>query len=150
MKTLFKNFLCLFILVFNSCSTQRTIIPKITEQPRYSIKLNKPVLFSILDSKTAKENSNEVLSSLKQDLFHIYGKSIKWKDYFEKVPNGNVSFNIRLKANEANFGSRIVSTANIKNVYSTLVATVSNNWNSVIANASSQQTLFASSFYAEG
>lgn len=113
MKTFLINFLCLFILISGSCSTQRTMIPKITEQPRYSLKLDKPVLFSILDSRTAKENSNEVISSFKQDLYHIYGKSIKWKDYFEKVPNGNVSINIRFKANEANFGSRIVSTSNI-------------------------------------
>lgn len=142
-------FLILIFLII-SCSTQRVIVPQISETPRSSIKLNNPVLFSILDARTTKEKSAEVVKSIRNGLKNTYGTSLKWVDFFSQTPQRNVSVKIRLKANEANFGSRIVSVANIQNTFSSLFATVSNSWNQVIVTASHQQTTLGNSFYAEG
>ena len=147
-----KKFIMIIITFcfFTSCSTQRVIIPQISETPRTSIKLNRPVLFSILDARTTKEKSSEVIASIKNGLKNTYGKSLNWFDYFSPIPVKYVAVKIRLKANEANFGSRIISVTNMENTFSSLIATVSNNWNQVIVKASHQQTTLGNSFYAEG
>jgi len=140
----------LILLLIFSCATQRVIVPEISETPRTSIRLNKPVLFSILDARTTKEKSAEVITSIRNGLKNTYGASLKWVDYFSQTPEKYVSVKIRLKANEANFGSRIISVASIQNTFSSLFASVSNNWNQVIVTASHQQTTLGNSFYAEG
>jgi len=140
----------LIIILIFSCATQRVIVPEISETPRTSIRLNKPVLFSILDARTTKEKSVEVITSIRNGLKTTYGASLKWVDYFSQTPPKYVALRIRLKAIEANFGSRIISVASIQNSFSSLFATVSNNWNKVIVTASQQQTTLANSFYAEG
>jgi len=140
----------LVLLLTFGCATQRVIVPKISETPRTSIKLNKPVLFSILDARKTKEKSAEVVTSIRNGLKNTYRASIRWVDYFSQTPEGYITEKIRLKANEANFGSRIISVAYIQNTFSSLFATVSNNWNQVLVKASHQQTTLGTSFYAEG
>jgi hypothetical protein len=143
----------LTMLVFLSligCATQRIILPKISEAPRSNLRLGTPVLISVLDARTTKEASEEVIASLKNGLSQTYGNSIQWIEFFEEVPSGRVAVKIRLKANEANFGSRIISAVSVKDTFTTVHAQVSYYWNSLVATALARQTTLGTTFVAEG
>jgi hypothetical protein len=138
------------ILVSFGCATQRTTQPRISASPRTNISLETPILVSVLDARSVATKSNDSASILEKDLKSIYGDSIKIFDYFDKVPDDRVALRIRLMANEANFGSRIISASSIEQSYSTAQAEASSAWSSVIATASKTQTTLGSSFLAEG
>lgn len=132
------------------CATKRTVLPEISASPRTSLQVETPVLVSVLDARTQKEESKKVVETLKEGLSQTYGNSIEWADYFAQVPDGRTAVKIRLKANEATFGSRVVSATSISNSFTTARAQVSDGWSPVVATASAEQTTFGSAFSAEG
>ncbi len=137
-------------LILFGCATQRIILPKISEAPRLNLRLETPMLISVLDARTTKEASEEVIASLKNGLSQTYGNSIQWIEFFEEVPSGRVAVKIRLKANEANFGSRIISAVSVKETFAALHAQVSDHWNSLVTTALARQTTLGTAFAAEG
>lgn len=132
------------------CATKRTVLPKISVSPRTSLQVETPVLVSVLDARTQKDEDKDVVRTLKEGLSEAYGNSIEWTDYFTKVPDGRTAVKIHLKANEANFGSRIVSATSVSNSFTTARAQASDGWGSVVATASAEQTTLGSAFAAEG
>ena len=148
-----KNLMFLLPLVLLhalGCAAQRVAVPEILDTPRRGLSLTKPVIFSVLDARTNKERSQEAMTSMKNGLTNIYGNSLKWAEYFEKIPAGKVAVKIRLKANEANFGVRRVPIAYVQNSFSSTLAVTPNNWVNVVSVASTQQTLLAMSFVPQG
>lgn len=148
-----KNLIILLLVVLLhslGCAVQRVAIPEIRDTPRKGLNLSKPVIFSVVDARSNKERSQEAITSIRNGLFYIYGNSLKWAEYFEKIPAGNVAVKIRLKANEANFGVRRVPIAYVQNRFSSTLAVVPNNWVNVVSVASTQQTLLAMSFVPQG
>lgn len=143
-------FLVLVLLLPLGCAVQRVAIPEIRDTPRKGLNLAKPVIFSVLDARTDKERSQEAITSMRIGLSYIYGSSLIWAEYFEKIPAGNVAVKIRLKANEANFGVRRVPIAYVQNRFSATLAVAPNNWVNVVSVASTQQTLLAMSFVPQG
>lgn len=142
-----------FVLILTlliGCSTQRVNIPTISESPRTSLILKKPLLVSILDARTTKNKSADVINSIEKGLKDTYGNSLKMVNFFSKTPPGSIALKIRLKANEANFESRIVTFASINSIYSELSISVSNKWSQVVINASQNQTFLNTTFLAQG
>ena len=76
--------------------------------PRRGLNLTTPVIFSVLDARTNKEKSQEIITNIQNGLTNVYGNSLEWTEYFEEIPAGKVAVKIRLKASEANFGVRYV------------------------------------------
>lgn len=140
----------LLIFVIAGCATQRTSLPEIEEPPRTGLNLETPVLFSIIDARTNKENSEEHIETLKRGLHNTYSNSVEWFDYFERIPEDRVAIRIRLNANEANFGSRIITETGIHNSISNTQATVSGFWNPIVVMASNQQSILSSNIATEG
>jgi hypothetical protein len=143
----------IFVIIFfiiAGCATQRISQPRISASPRTNISLETPLLVSVFDARSVDTESDNAASILEKDLKDVYGNSIILFDYFDKVPNDRVALRIRLKANEANFGSRIISASNIKQSYSTAQAQASSAWSSVVVTASKTQTTLSSTFAAEG
>lgn len=145
-----RLFAILFVLTLVGCATQRSSQPRISASPRTSISIETPVLVSVLDARSTDTKSDNAASILKKDLKGVYGSSIELVDYFSEVPEGRVAVRVRLKANEANFGSRIVSGSTIEQSYSTAQAEASSAWSSVVVTASETQTTLGSSVATEG
>lgn len=140
----------LMALVLFGCATQRSSQPRITASSRSSLSVDTPILVSVLDARSTDAKSDDAASILEKDLKDVYGNSIELMDYFGEVPEGRVAVRVRLKANEANFGSRIVSVSTIEQSYSTAHAEASSAWSSVVATASETQTTLGSSVATEG
>lgn len=77
-------------------------------------------------------------------------QSVEWFEYFERIPEDRVVIRIRLNANEANFGSRIITETSIQNSISNTQATVSGFWNPIVVVASNQQSILSSNIATEG
>ena len=148
-EVLYSLFLIVLISCF-SCATKRIVVPEISEPPREGLLLTNPVILSLLDARTDKEKSQEILSSIKNGLTNVYGSSTEWAEYFERVPRGKVAVKIRLKANEANFETRLIPLTYVETSFSTTLSTVSTNWSTVVYAASTQQTTFSTSFIPQG
>lgn len=146
----FRLTVVLLLSTLISCATQRSTQPEISAPSREGISLNDPVLVSVLDARSGESKSNDAAPVLEKNLKEVYGNSIKLTDYFAEVPKGQVAVRVRLKANEANFGSRIVSTTSVENSYSTARAEASNTWLSLVVTASKSQTTLSSSITTEG
>ena|GEM_PF-1242698 len=143
-------FWAIFILLVSGCSTYRTITPALSEAPRQGITLKTPVLVAVFDGRAKKQNGEQLVSSLQNSLRQIYGNSIEFIDYFTKTPDSRVLIRIRVMALGANFGSRIITSSYFAGSIGTAHANATNGWNSVVAIASSQQSLFGGSFTGEG
>jgi hypothetical protein len=146
--------------------TTRTVLPQISASPRTSLQADPPLLISVFDAQTQKAlderarkaqdantqkgESKNVVETLKAGLSETYGSSIEWTDYFAEVPDGRTAVKIRLKAIEANHGSRIVSSTSVTNSFTTARAQVSGDWTPVVATASAQQAVFGGNFSADG
>ena len=141
----------LLVLLYTiGCATQRAGLPEINDAPRRGLNLVKPVIFSVLDARINKEKSRETLARIRDGLTHVYGNSLEWAEYFDEIPSGKVAVKIRLKANEAIFGLRLVPVAYVQNSLSSTLAITSNNWTNVVSVASTQQTLLGRSFVPQG
>lgn len=140
----------LSLLLVVGCATQRSSQPRISASPRTGISLNTPVLVSVLDARSTDSKSDDAASVLEKDLKEVYGSSIELTDNFAEVPEDRVAVRIRLKANEANFGSRIISVSSIQQSYSSAQAQASGAWSSVVVTASKNRTTLGSSVATEG
>lgn len=140
----------LFILLVLGCATYRTITPELSEVPRQGIAIKTPVLVAVFDGRATKQGSDQIVSSLQNNLRRIYGNSMDLVDYFAKTPENRVLVRIRLMALGANFASRIISTSYFANSIGTAQVNATNGWNSVVAIASTQQSIFGGSFTGEG
>lgn len=140
----------LVLLVTTGCATQRSSQPRISASSRSGLSVDTPVLVSVLDARSSGSQSGDAASVLEKDLRTIYGNSIKLTDYFAEVPEGRAAMRIRLKANEATFGSRIVSTSSVEQSFSTARAEASSAWSSVLVTASETQTTLGSTVQTEG
>jgi len=146
-----SRLLVLFLVVtMVGCATQRSTQPRISASPRTGISLETPVLVSVLDARSVDDKSGDAAAMLASDLKAVYGKSIELVDYFAEVPEGRVALRMRLKANKATFGSRIISVSTIEQTYSTAQAEASSSWSSVVVTASETQTMLGSSVATEG
>ena len=150
MKKGLKFLLLLVLFYVLGCATQPVFVPEIREMPRRGLNLTTPVIFSVLDARTNKEKSQEIITSIQNDLTNVYGNSLEWTEYFEEIPAGKVAVKIRLKANEANFGVRYVPVTYVQNSFSSALAVTSKNWITVVSTASTQQTLLGTSFVPQG
>lgn len=140
----------LLLLALAGCATQRTSQPRITATPRSGLSLQRPILVSVLDARSSSSKSEDAGQVLEEDLKKVYGSSIELADYFSEVPEGRVALRLRLKANEANFGSRILSVSTIEQSYTEAESEVVGPWSSVVATASSTNTTLGTSIVGEG
>lgn len=72
MITLKTQIPLIFILFIAGCATQRTSLPEIEETPRTGLNLETPILFSIVDARTNKEDSEEHIQTLRRGLENTY------------------------------------------------------------------------------
>jgi hypothetical protein len=107
-------------------------------------------LVSVLDARPADQKSDDAASVLEKDLTNVYRNSIELTNYFAEVPEDRVAVRVRLKANEATFGSRIVSTSSVEQSFSTAQAEASSTWSSVLVTASETQTTLGTTVQTEG
>jgi hypothetical protein len=138
------------LLVTAGCATQRSSQPRITASPRTGLSVDSPILFSVFDARSSDSKSSDAASVLEKDLKKVYRGSIESTEYFSEVPEGRVAVKVRLKANKANFGSRIVSTSTVEQSFSTARAEASSAWSSVVVTASETQTTLGSTVQTEG
>lgn len=144
------HYFWLILFLVSGCATYRPITPTLSESPRQGINLKTPVLVAVFDGRATKQNGDQIVNSLQTSLQQIYGNSIEFIDYFAKTPENRVLVRIRVMALGANFGSRIITTSYFSGSIGTAQANATNGWNSVVAIASSQQSLFGGSFTGEG
>jgi hypothetical protein len=135
------------LLSISACATQRSSQPRVTASER-GIELNTPVLVSVLDARGG--DAQDAAPQLKTDLTSVYGDAIETTDYFAEIPDDRVAVRIRLKANDATFGSRIISVSTVEQSYATAQAKASGPWSSVVGTASSQSTMLSSTVQTEG
>jgi hypothetical protein len=138
------------LLVVSSCAAHRDITPRISDDPRTSIRLDTPVLISILDSRPADQRTRAVVDSLRADLSRIYGDSLEWTDYFSQTPPGRVAVKIRLLALGADFGSRILVASGYSSTSTHANLTASGPWGPVYGTASGESSTFSSAFSGKG
>lgn len=103
------------------------------------------MLCPLLRALKADSKFDDAASVLEKDLKTVYGGSIELTEYFAEVPEDRVTVRIRLKSNEANFGSRIISVSSIQQSYSSAQAQASGAWSSVVVTASENRTTLGSS-----
>jgi len=138
------------VFLLSSCATYRTILPEISEPPRQGLTLKTPVMVSVLDGRGDKTDTEKITKTLQDGLRTAYGNSIELVGFFSKIPDNRIMVRIRFLALGANFGSRIVSGVAIANATSTAEARAQSGWRSVVVSATSNESIFASSFSGEG
>jgi hypothetical protein len=131
------------------CTTNRSSIPEISEPQRVGLELRQPLLISVLDSRSEKPKSKAVVSALENGITNAYGSAVKLVPYYDQAPDDHVIVRIRLMANSANFGSRVISSMTINNSINTARATTSDFWRPVITVATEQSSV-SHSFTTEG
>lgn len=140
----------LAVLCFFGCATHRWIVPSISESPRQGVALRSPLRIALLDARSEKRDSEEVVDSLSSDLSSIYGDALSWVPYFEETPEGEVALRIRLMACGADFGSRLVTATAIGVASTRSSAWAETPWGPVVASGTSNRTVLANAFSAEG
>lgn len=140
----------LALVAVTACATHRTLIPRIDESPREGLSLERPLRVALLDARSEKLDSAEVVSSLREGLSQTYGDALLWVPYFEETPAGDVALRVRVLASGADFGSRLVVASAFATASSTGSAAASSPWGPVLAEARSQQNVLASGFSGEG
>ncbi len=131
------------------CATERDIAPTISESPRSGLELKTPVLAAVFDGRGNQE-PRDAASQLQSDIGGIYGSSIEWDNYFNKVPQGGVAVRIRIVTLGSSFGSRIVSSTAFAYAVSSAQVKASGPWGPIVGNVSAQQSVMAGSISAEG
>ena len=111
--------------------------------------MNQPVLFSVFDARSDKSNSEEVTAAIERGVERAYGSVVEQVGHFAPVPEGRVAVRIRLMANGADFGSRMVSATAISNSFATARAQSSDFWQPVVTVAA-EQSSFTAAFETEG
>ena len=138
-----------FVLLAAGCATHRASVPEINEPPREGLSLNQPVLFSVFDARADKSNSEQVTGAIERGIARAYGSAVEQVGHFEPVPEGRVAVRIRLMANGADFGSRLISATAISNSFATARAQSSDFWQPVVTVAAEQSSV-TTAFEAEG
>ena len=80
------SILLLFSFISISCSSYRIFIPEINESPREGLIINDPILFSIFDARSNKEDSEQILQSIKNGLKRVYSSNLVFVPYFQETP----------------------------------------------------------------
>lgn len=135
--------------LLTGCATERVISPTISGSSRTSLIVSPAILGAIYDGRASQE-PKDAATILQADLSRIYGASIQWTDYFEKVPVGRVSVRIRIVTLGATFGSRLVSSVAFANAVGSAQASATGPWGPVVGAVSSEQSVLAGSFSGEG
>ena len=135
--------------LLTGCATERVISPTISGSSRTSLIVSPAILGAIYDGRASQE-PKDAATILQADLSRIYGASIQWTDYFEKVPVGRVSVRIRIVTLGATFGSRLVSSVAFANAVGSAQASATGSWEPVVGAVSSEQSVLAGSFSGEG
>ena len=127
--------LIIICCLFTNCQTYKTIIPTISGEDTRPFTLKNPIVISFKDSREKKENSKELIESLKRGFKLVYGNNIEFQSYFEKSNTSTVTIKINIKEIGANFGVRSFTY----NVWETQVAaassSISTNWGTAVATA---------------
>lgn len=135
--------------LLTGCATERVISPTISGSSRTSLIVSPAILGAIYDGR-ASQDPKDAATILQADLSRIYGPSIQWTDYFEKVPVGRVSVRIRIVTLGATFGSRLVSSVAFANAVGSAQASATGPWGPVVGAVSSEQSVLGGSFSGEG
>jgi hypothetical protein len=132
------------------CAEYQNYTPTISEPTRAGLKITPPVLISVFDGRGNREGNQRPDQSIKAGILSTYPDAIQLVDYFTQTPQGRIRIKIRIQELGSQFGSRVVSSSSIVNQYGQATALATDGWNSVVANAYSQQTSFGSSIATEG
>jgi len=145
----FVSILFVLLTFLSGCATERTITPTISGAPRTNLVVSPAILGSVYDGRTA-QMSKDAAVTLQTDLSRIYGSSIEWTDYFDKIPAGRVSVRIRIVTLGSSFGSRLVSSAAFANSVGSAQVSAIGPWGPVVGSLSSEQSVSVGSFSGEG
>jgi hypothetical protein len=132
------------------CATYKNFSPRISEPTRSGLTINPPVLVSVFDGRGNREGSNRPDKDLQSGIQAAYPNAVEFTDYFAPTPRGRVRVRIRVQELGSQFGSRIVSGVAVQNQFGKANVQATDGWNTVVAQASSQQTAFGSALAAEG
>jgi hypothetical protein len=72
------------LLLLGGCATDRAISPTISAEPRTGLLVSPPILGAVYDGR-AKQEPKDAAATLQADLSRLYGSSIEWSDYFERL-----------------------------------------------------------------
>jgi len=137
-------------LSLSGCATYKNFSPNIAEPARSTLIVNPPVIVSIFDGRGNREGKQAPAESIKAGIAAAYPGSVQFSEYFSPTPSGRVRVRIRVQELGSQFGSRIVSGVAVANQFGTATAMATGGWNTVVAQAQSQQTAFGSAMSAEG
>jgi hypothetical protein len=113
------------------------------------LRLSRPVIGSVFDGRPTPDNA-PIAETLRTDLARIYGPSIAWREYFARVPSGDVAMRFRIVTLGSVFGSRIISAAAVSSATARMQGSAAGPWGTVVAQAVAQQTAFSGGMAAEG
>ena len=133
-----------------SCQTYRTIIPTISGNTRQDFKLKKPIIICFKDSRKATENSQQVIESLQNGLYKIYGANVVFKSYFDKTDDNNVAIKINIKEIGSNFGTRSIQYQTYRNHITAVSSSVSTYWGSSVSTAITSQPIIENNVMVQG
>lgn len=138
----------IFAALVPGCATERTGVPSIAAAPRSDLRLSRPVIGSVFDGRPSGDTP--IAETLRADLARIYGPTMVWRDYFARVPQGDVAMRFRVVALGSVFGSRIISAGAVSTANARAQGSVTGPWGAVVAQATAQQTVFSGAMAAEG
>lgn len=148
-KLMIATAVLLSIVATSACSTESSLSPRLSAQARVGLTVSPPLIAAVFDGR-ASQSSNDEASVLQAELSRVYRNSFEWSDYFAKTPKGRVSVKVRINTLGSTFGSRLVSSVDYANAIRTAQATAVGPWGTVVRNVSTQESIVASSFSAEG
>ena len=142
--------LFLFSFISISCSSYRIFIPEINESPREGLIINDPILFSIFDARSNKEDSEQILQSIKNGLKRVYSSNLVFVPYFQETPEEKLRIKLRLMACGAEFGSRILTGFSVGQNFTNSQIQGYGGCDRIIGNIQSQNYIFSSNISTEG
>lgn len=132
------------------CTTYKNFSPSISEPARTTLNINPPVIVSVFDGRGNRDGKEKPDASVKAGIAAAYPGSVEFSEYFSPTPSGRVRVRIRLQEMGSQFGSRVISGVAVANQYGAATASATDGWNTVVAQAQSQQSAFGSAMTAEG
>lgn len=148
-KSLIISSLMILLSLFSGCATERYITPTLSDSQRSGLDLRLPILSAVFDGR-ANQEPKDAASQLQADLKRIYGSSLEWDDYFQKIPPDRVAVRVRIVTLGASFGNRLISTTAFTNAISSAQGSATGSWGSIVGSYTGQQSIFAGSFSGEG
>jgi hypothetical protein len=132
------------------CSTYKNYTPSISEPSRVGLSIKPPIVVSVFDGRGNRDGGENPAQSIQNGIRKAYPDAVTFSDYFSPTPADRVRIRIRVQELGAQFGSRVVSGVAVANQYGRATALATDGWNTVVAQARSQQTTFGSAMAAEG